>query len=292
MDLFQTNEFQNVLGTTSLLFFNGANRINTYYAYNRMTKENANQWNEYSGRLNTLLRGSTFASEIAVLYPIANTQAYFTAENTHFSYPNAKIHALDLYINRVATRLFRNQLDFNILDTDSLENAKIEGGKLVVGNGAYRVMVLPDIEVMSLKSMKKLMEFTDAGGKVIWLDSLPKLATRAEDTTELRRLAEKFRPDVVSFSSEFTGIIKDAVKHNISVVSKSKNFGDLFISPYIKDGKKLYYVVNSNKDDIEIEIVSPSPFDLYDPYTGDMIGRDGTSSFVCKGYMGYFIVER
>ena len=436
MDQFKTDEFQNVLGTTSLLFFHGANRFNTYYSYNRMTKENANKWNEYSGRLNTLLRGSIFASEIAVLYPIANTQACFTAENTHFSYPSTKIHALDLYINRVATQLFRNQLDFNILDADSLENAKIGDGRLVVGNGAYRVMVLPDIEVMSLESMKKLIEFSDAGGRVIWLDSLPRLATRAEDTVALRRLAEKFLSDVVSLSyrenlaagslvtasdtdagyspnniidgdrdpaswkhwsstvtpawleleldgaktfdnfelytksdyeltsfsvsymdwdgnwhelfesvqdngetmrrfefapvtarklridmsagskaqvniprvnqivlgltqkegeerkPEFTDIIKDTVKHNISVVSENENFGDLFLSPYIKDGKKVYYVVNSSKNDIEIKIVSPGPFDLYDPYTGDMIGYAGTSGFVCKGYMGYFIVER
>ena len=436
-ELFRIDEFQNVLGTTSLLFFHGANRFNTYYAYNRMTKENANKWNDYSGRLNTLLRGATFASEIAVLYPIANTQAYFTAENTHFSYPSARIQALDLYINRVATQLFRNQLDFNILDADSLENATIETGRLVVGNGAYRVMVLPDIEVMSLESMKKLTEFADAGGRVIWLDALPRLATRAKDTAELRRLAEKFRLDVISLSArenlaarslvtasdtdagyspnnvvitgnsdpaswmhwsstktpawleleldgaktfdyfelytksgyeltsfsvsyldsngnwhnlvesvkdntetvrrfefepvtaqklkidmptgskaqaniprvnqimigltkkegekkrlEFTDIIKDTVKHNIRVVSGSERFGDLFVSPYIKEGKKIYYVVNSNKDDIDIDIVSLGPFDLYDPYTGDIVGRAGTSGFVCKGYRGYFIVER
>ncbi len=302
MEQFHVNEFPNVLGTTSLLFFNGANRFNTYYAYNRMTKENANFWNEYSGRLNTLLRGSTFASEIAMMYPIANTQAYFTAENMHFSYPNAKIHALDLYVNRVAMSLFRNQLDFNFLDSDSLEKAKIENGKLVIGNGAYHVMILPDIEVMSLDAMKKLTEFADDGGKVIWLDSLPRLATRGEDTTELRRLAEKFLPDVIRFPDnekesqekkpEFLSLLKNTVKHDISVSSASENFGDIFLSPYIKEGKKFYFLVNSNKDDMEIDIQSPGPFDLYAPSTGEITGYDGTSRFVCKGYMGYFLVQR
>ena len=434
MEQFKVDEFKNVLGTTSLLFFNGANRFNTYYAYNRMSKENANQWNEYAGRLNTLLRGSTFASEIAVMYPIANTQAYFTAENTHFSYPDKNIHLLDLYINHVATHLFSNQLDFNILDAASLEKGKIENGKLAVGNGAYRVIVIPKIEVMSLESMRKISEFADKGGKVIWLDALPRLATRANETDKVRSLAEKFQSDVVAFSfkenlasgsiitasgtdagynpyniidgdtdpgswkhwsdtktpawleleldgaktfdylelftkseyelarfsvrfmdldgnwqeiaeivnggetmcrleftpvtarkiridmpegskaqaniprvtevimgmskneegrkRDFTDIIQDTVRHNISITSDNKNFVDLFVSPYIKEGKKLYYVVNSNKDDMEITITSPGPFDLYDPFSGTITPFDKAVNFVCKGYMGYFIVER
>ena len=436
MEQFKVDEFKNVLGTTSLLFFNGANRFNTYYAYNRMTKENSILWNEYSGRLNTLLRGSTFASEIAVMYPIANTQAYFTAENTHFTYPDNNVRSLDRYINRVTTHLYRNQLDFNFLDAESLEKAKIENGKLVIGNGAYRVMVIPNLEVMSLGNIQKLAAFSDAGGNVIWLDSVPRLATRMEDTAEVRRIAEKFQPDVVGFvtakdnlaggsiitasgtddgynpyniidgdcdpgswkhwsdtkipawlelelegektfdylelytKSEyeltsfsvsfldsdgnwnrlaeltdngktkcrfefepvtarkiridmpvgskaqqniprvtevvlgmskkenkdtkrtFTGIIKETVKHAVNVASENENFGDLFVSPYIKDGKKLYYVVNSNKDDMEITVASPGPFDLYDPFSGNITSYNGSASVPCKGYMGYFIVER
>ena len=301
MEQFQVDEFKNVLGTTSLLFFNGANRFNTYYAYHRMSKENAIHWNEYSGRLNTLLRGSTFASEIAVMYPIANTQAYFTAENTHFHFPDGNIHSLDMYFNHVATQLYRSQLDFNILDAESLEKATIENGKLVIGNGAYRVMVIPKIEVMSLESMRQLSEFADGGGKVIWLDSLPRLATRAEETAEVQRLAEKYQPDVVNFGMikkeeekrrEFTNIIKDTVKHNVRVTSRNENFGDLFVSPYIKEGKKLYYVVNSNNNDMDITITSPGPFDLYDPFTGSITSYNNAASVVCKGYMGYFVVER
>ena len=292
MEQFKVDEFKNVLGTTSLLFFNGANRFNTYYSYNRMTKENAVLWNEYSGRLNTLLRGSTFASEIALMYPIANTQAYFTAENMHFSYPDGKIHSLDRSINDVATQLLRNQLDFNFIDAESLEKANIEDGKLVIGHGAYKVVVIPNIEVMSLASIRKLTEFSDANGKVIWLESLPGLATRAEDTAEVRRLAVQFLPDVVRDKRQWIDIIKETVKHNIGITSASENFGDIFVSPYVKEGKKLYYVVNSNKDDIEINIVSPGPFDLYNPLTGDITSYDGSASFVCKGYLGYFIVEK
>ena len=295
MDQFKADEFKNVLGTTSLLFFNGANRMNTYYSYNRMTKEDSNRWNTYSGRLNTMLRGSTFASEVAVMYPIAGTQAYFVAENMHLSYPDPKIHSLDLYINSVATQIYEHQLDFNMIDADSLECAAIEEGRLVVGNGKYRVVVIPNLEVMSLACMRKLAGFADAGGKVIWLDSLPRLADRMGDTGELVRISERFLPDVVGLpSGEFTGIIKDTVKHDLAVSSQDENFKDIFVSPYIKDGKKIYYIVNSNKEDMEVHIAAGEGlcFDLYDPYTGDITAYGDAGDFVCRGYMGYFAVER
>jgi hypothetical protein len=341
-----------------------------------------------------------------------------------------------MYINNVATQLYRNQLDFNFLDAASLEKGNIENGKLAVGNGSYRVIVIPKLEVMSLGCMRKLSEFAAGGGRVIWLDALPRLATKTEQTAEVRRLAERFQPDVFALSSfkenlasgstvtasgtdasyhplniidgdtnpdswkhwsdtvtpawleleldgaktfdyfelhtkrdyeltqfsasfmdldghwrviadltdntgtmcrtefepvtakkiridmptgsraqaniprvnqvvigmskkeekvkerQFTDIIKDTVKHRISITSGNENFGDIFISPYIKEGKKLYYIVNSNKNDIEVTVTSPGPFDWYDPFTGTITSHDSGASFACRGYMGYFIVER
>jgi len=372
------------------------------------------------------------------MYPIENTQAYFTANNMHLTYPDGKIRGLDLYINAVADRLYKNQLDFNFLDSASLENAKTENGKLIVGLGAYRVIIMPNIEIISLKAMQKLAEFADAGGTVIWLDALPKLAAGAGDTKEMLQIAERFKSNVMDISDAynlaagsritasgtddgydpyniidgdlspeswkhwsdintpawleleldgaktfdyfelytksdyeltrftvsylgedgewrqlfepvnsnretvlkfgfepvtaskikidmprgsraqaniprvtqiiiglsssedknartFTDVIKEKIRHNISFSAGDGDIGDIdniFVSPYIKDGKKLYYVVNSVIDDAEVIINSNAPFDLYDPYTGEIKEYAGTSAFTCKGYMGYFVVEK
>ena len=65
------------------------------------------------------------------------------------------------------------QRDYDCLDPEMLQQARVVGGRLHVGNGRYDVLVIPPITNLERGAFERLREFINAGGKVICLGLLP-----------------------------------------------------------------------------------------------------------------------
>jgi len=145
----------------------------------------------YLQRASFLLRQGTAVNDVAVYLPNDDAHAHFTAGNPHL---------IEILRERVGTDVISTILDsgygFDFFDDDVLlKSGRVERDNLVLGSARYRVVVLPNVERVSLETMRKLDEFVRGGGVVIATRRLPGIvpgmkATAAE-TAELREIVKR-----------------------------------------------------------------------------------------------------
>jgi hypothetical protein len=63
--------------------------------------------------------------------------------------------------------------NFDFVDDDALRLARVEQGALVVGDGRYRVLVLPGVEALPAETYRKLETFARAGGGLVATRRVP-----------------------------------------------------------------------------------------------------------------------
>ena len=116
-----------------------------------------------------LLRESEFVPDIAMYSPYANSWAKkvikgFTSRNMAFENLGRDL----------GTTLVANGYDFDIVNEDILLNhARIEAGMIKVQGMEYKFLILPNIEVIPVKTMEFIRSYVREGGVVIALDNLP-----------------------------------------------------------------------------------------------------------------------
>lgn len=147
------------------------NVINPQYDY---TFDEINQINTYVGRLNTILDGMNEAGDLAIFYPIATIQALHNADDVHSSERGDGTEAVLLNRNytQLCLDLLQKQVLYTIIDDQSICASTITAdGRMVIGNGSYRTLVLAYGEYISAKAAEKLALFKDAGGTVVFVST-------------------------------------------------------------------------------------------------------------------------
>lgn len=137
---------------------------------------------EFATRTQTLLRGGSHISEVAIIYPIhsihSNVYLYQSARSD-FEYPSGQGNAdymelMNSFLNYVG-------IDASFIHPDMfLDNALCENGTMFLTNDKntmkFKLIVLPSMSVCSLKLMRLVKKFYDEGGKIIATDRLPSSA--------------------------------------------------------------------------------------------------------------------
>jgi len=77
----------------------------------------------------------------------------------------------------MARQLLEHQRDFDFVDDDSLQAAlTLEAAALVSQSGQrYRAVIVPPVEAISEKALRRLEEFARSGGRVVFLGKLPEM---------------------------------------------------------------------------------------------------------------------
>jgi len=74
--------------------------------------------------------------------------------------------------------LISNGYNYDLLNDDALQNlSEIEDGKIKIRNLEYKVLILPNVETIPLKTMQFIEKYVDSGGIVIALERLPEKST-------------------------------------------------------------------------------------------------------------------
>ena len=130
------------------------------------------KYNNYIGRLNTVLQSGRHVADIGMLYPIYDLNASYQMDggqhnDSHFDY---------MQIGEHLSRSLRK--DFTYVHPEVLdERCTVEGNEINLNNETnfenYKVMIMPGAKTVSLSNMQKIKEFYDNGGKVIATTQLP-----------------------------------------------------------------------------------------------------------------------
>ena len=97
--------------------------------------------------------------------------------------------------------------DSDICPTDAMYALKVEDGEVVVPGGVrYRMLVIPPVEAMTPKMIRRIAELQRAGAKVVWTSKpvrAPGLSQGAAGDAEVRRTADEiFSAGVLAVSPE------------------------------------------------------------------------------------------
>lgn len=114
-------------------------------------------WLRYAERMCYILSQGHHVCDVAVLYPTETLQAYRNADRNLF--------------RKVAERLSSQGMDYDFVDTRSLNSAKVGKGWFSIGQETYKVLVLPGIKILPEATRRKIAEFKKKGGMVIELSA-------------------------------------------------------------------------------------------------------------------------
>ena len=125
---------------------------------------------EYIARCSYLLRKGDFVADIALYSPLANQWA--------INVLNMRKWTREFDWGGLGELLIANGYNYDLINDDALQNlAKIKDGKIRIRSMEYKILILPNVETIPLKTLQFIEKYVDMGGVVIALERLPEKST-------------------------------------------------------------------------------------------------------------------
>jgi hypothetical protein len=211
----------------------------------------------YINRATYLLSRGRPAAEIGVYFPTLSMWYGDNVSNTSL---------LD-----ISRQLMENQRDFDFVDEQSLTSIlTVENAQLVnASNQAYKVIIIPSVSAMSAEALKKLKQFADSGGKVIFMGNLPAMVIAGSflDATEyndsiwsIHEPAGKLTPEIMGYLPEPDFELEKFLP-DVKYLHRKWNDADMF------------FIFNEGKDPLSTEAVMAGngTTEVWDAFTGEIM---------------------
>ena len=260
------------------------NVINPQYDY---TYDQINQLNTYIGRLNTILDGTIEAGDLAVFYPIATVQALHNADDVHSSAHGENTAAVELNRNytQFCLDLLQKQVLYTVIDDQSICAATVTtDGRLVIGNGSYRTLVLAYGEYISASAAEKLALFKQAGGTVVFVSTTYEdyKAIMAEENDRVSAAMAKLSDcDQFKQTVAATRISKMASRTLKMTALDTLNTKNVLYGDFMDAEHDIAFVANSTALDGKATLAFTDGYDgaytVYYPHSGLIVSGSGNS---------------
>ena len=283
-DEYATNHLDYAIGTMTFAYFDGGNQLASYYGQSHNNPEVGKPFNEYIGRLGSLLVGAQNKTDIAVYYAIDAVSAYYTTPTSQSVYkPNELAKVNDALISAITKKLRANGHDYVFLDGESMRGGTVTDNSLKVGAFDFKTIIVPRATLMNYKDVEVLEKLIEKGVNVIFVGAMPSVALMEADQAKIKTFAQKNEDKLVL---DENGVI-EKIKTRIPLGIESKQ--TIFASPYEKDGIEFYYLANASKTDATVKFTyeNATGFRIYDPVTGEIKTVD--SSYTINAYRGLFV---
>lgn len=189
-----TVTLREVLGVTSWQFAGGITHMSTYTIQDHLSANDYAAFADFAGRLAFLCRRGTPVADVAVLIPErAVWAAYHPPDGGGFHrYRERNPEALrvDEVFRLTAHEVAASQRDFEFLTEEMLEGAAIDGGSLTIGDERFPFLVMPEVRMIRRATLVKARAFVKAGGRVIFVGSLPSQTAEQGDDPAIMREVE------------------------------------------------------------------------------------------------------
>lgn len=230
---------------------------------------------KYLQRVSYLMRQGKPANDVALYLPNSDAYAHFTA---------GRVHLIDVERELVGETLmpeiFKAGYNLDFIDDDSLKQVgKIEKDHLVMGDGKYRIVVLPGIERIPPATLRKFDEFVKNGGILVATRKLPAIAPGVKATAaeqqeikstvsrlfEGANAAAKFVPDEKNIGA----VLNSSFPADVALPESMKDVG--FVRRKTAAGD-IYFLANTSNMSVVGDVVfraSNGVPEILDPVTGD-----------------------
>lgn len=217
--------------------------------------------NDMIRRLHYALTGGYNEIDVLVYYPIETFWYHFLPDSKFIlSYlkgpliQGKKAEKMEHYLQLFLNGLISENLDFDMLHQDALDNFEVQGSKITnkLTGQSFSTLVLPMCEILSVQAATLCEAFLNAGGKIIALDEIPYMTCDKVQQDELDVIMKRITThknlklmstsDLPSVYSE----ISNNIPHPIEIVSgcaKTVNnhpcYDNYIIDAYFHDGEDI-----------------------------------------------------
>lgn len=273
--------------TINMAYIGGINQISTYIPYEKYSATEYSQFNLYIGRLSVMLRGAKNAASVAMYYPIESFQANYVVSPEPWNKIIRNYEYLQKTTDQMASGILRSGLDFNYLTADAILKGKIKTGYLEAGSHRYYSIVMPQVEVIPLRVLKKLVACSGAGVKILWVDALPSLGISNAEHPQVKKLVASYQLNERPLDE-----LKLISNQDFHLDIKSDD-DKLTIGKYARDNNRIYFIVNDSGKDIHVDIKSGkcNSVKLYNPVDGNIMEEKLPLKKEIGRYESLFVVE-
>jgi len=175
-----------------------------------------------------VLRGARWIGRIGVYYPIETAQGYYAPDTIGV---NCRPHLSESILLAEKTLASLNRslgsagLDYTLIDGDWLLEAKDEGGRLSANGLEISTLVMPAVRWLSQDVLEKIQSFTQAGGRVLWIEA---------------------KPDGIDapLTENAAAALREIVDYGLCLTTQNPD--KILVSPYEKEGHRVWYLVNNS----------------------------------------------
>ncbi|MGH7540663.1 MAG: glycosyl hydrolase, partial [Gemmatimonadota bacterium] len=251
------------------------------------------EFSTYMSRLSETLTGGRHVANVAVIWPINAMFAEFLPQgHTEAS------QTIETGLNTLTDLLLRLHHDFDYLDEEVLAGARVDDGRIAIGDESYGLVILPPMTYLRMPTLEALERFVDAGGKTVGVLVKPTQGLGDEGLVDITGRVEALLGgfvegdadaligDAQEGGTQLRDALDGAIRSLVEIDAVIDN-DELFSLHREKDGRDLYFVVNPTFEEQRARVTLPGdvlPF-LLDPSTGDEIpvgpapSEDGHTSF-------------
>lgn len=293
-------------GTANVLYVLGIDIITSYYGDTELEPAEYRAYGDYIARLGAVLDGGKHIAPVAIYYPIESLWAeYLPSEKVVHEIPHSDVaRYIDTTFADSCRALMANQLDFDIIDAEGLESAKIKNdgksGLIATSYEEFPVLVIPPMEIINLSLLRKLEEFANNNVLLIIHQPHAKIGRTDEETPQVQGIFARLlhQDNVVSVASttEMIEKIHENVEPDFSLAEPNPNI--LYLHHRHSDGD-VYFIVNSAPEatNISANLATSGKVELWDAMSGEIKtlpteseGKSTKVNLSLKGYEGVFVV--
>ena len=242
----------------------GINNFVSLYAFrdgegNSFPASDVRALNEYTARLNKLMRMGVRTSEIALLYPDASMWANYNANaNWHGIDRAPEITLINDVFCKTSWELLHRQIGFDVVDNQALLNGRAEEGSFLFGPRAFKGLIVPCCDVLSEKVAEKLLELIAKGIKVTFVEKIPSISRETGKETAFKQIFENAVKDgkAAFLKAEELTSVESLAEAALKVESNGENRFEEILSHVrvLEDGKRLVLLVNMGKEDFKAKV--------------------------------------
>jgi hypothetical protein len=151
------------------------------------------EYNKYCAEVQSRLQNGGQVNSVAILYPIESLQYMYSLNWEGTPQLGGPTSEKNNYL-RLGQGLSRElNCDYTFLHPEVLQqNCSIEDGIISLKDSIhyqnFRVLILPGMKAMSLKTAEKLKEFVESGGTLIAVSEIPIVAVESGESAKLQEL--------------------------------------------------------------------------------------------------------
>lgn len=273
----------------------GINTFTSYYRFDPFETADLVALNEGIGRINTVIRGGHQVADIAVVYPVESVWAHYQPRTVRATTAPGAV-AIDQAFTMTHRALFETGRDYCFVDTKGLLDAEVEGDRLVHGDLAWKVVILPGVETLPQAAWERLDAFVQAGGTVIAVGPQPRNTDRAFPDPSVVTLAARWfgeggRGLALAAGQEalLPAVLDSVLERDLSWMPAGK----LKVTHRRVDDHDVWLVINDSDQpyDGTLTCSGEGRGALWDPATGAMQPVEGNTAKVSLGSYGAVLLR-